>query len=498
LKAFINRSIIISAAVTLLVCACALWYIAREQPGRFVKTDPHSITAGSDFILIRNSEELTLFKPENSQVLFSDAETGPGTALHLGQRFPSPGAYGAIQETMLVNRAARYFGQGYQLLGIDAVMAPVADMSPLSPIVGWRSYGDTIEIAQPALRAMIQGLADGGVIPIVKHYPGHGATRTDSHTTVSRIVSNWSEFKRNDLELFKQLLTLSETGGVMVAFISAPEKQAGWPHGSSDLAIVSSFWMNMLRQDWNFQGLVISDAVNMAGMKQFKNPQYYCASQFFNLGGDLIIGNPSESLLSRLEDDEAIPDINRSVMGKFMDRVSENRKKRRSINREALLSEGEELCQQVAEKALVSFGNWPSLPNKGIATAFQIPKGTDKEFFQHASLQLGLQLVDKPGPSTGTLVVALVKGSGLRLNALSDESLGRLKTMHERGTLAGCIVIGNPLNAILLDIEGIPSLVCWGPSDCSLDAARRWLNGEIKAEGRWPYPKAAAKLRKEH
>lgn len=460
---------------------------------RFVNTDIRQPERIKGPVLVRNIADLSAASAsEVAYSIFSDSETGPGTALHFGPRFPSPGAYGAIQTMPTIERTGKYFGSAYQHLKIDAVMAPVADLSPLSPIVGWRSYGDSVEIAQPALTAMIKGLSDGGVIPIIKHYPGHGATRTDSHTTVSRIITSWSKFQPNDLEMFKRLTRLPEVGGVMVAFISAHEGQPDWPVGATDLAVVSPYWMNLLRKDWGFNGLIISDALNMAGMNQYKNPEYYISSNFFKLGGDVIIGNPSEALRSQLKSDTTVPEINQAVINKFSMRIKRNRLTRRSIDPDRLLVEGDHLCQEVAEKALVSLGKWSNTDS--VREVIAIPKKTDADFFVGASEKLGLKLIDEISTSSEIPAIAIIRGSGLKLNALNDEMLAELGALHKSGRLAGCVVVGNPLNAVLLEKKGVPSLVCWGPSDCSINAVRRWLNGEIKAEGRWPYPVARREL----
>ena len=108
-----------------------------------------------------------------------------GLAMRLDGTFgyPWPLTMGALGNDTLVYRVGRCIGEACRQMGIYANFAPSADVNtePENPIIGVRSFGEDPHRVAGKVAAFVRGMQDAGVLASVKHFPGHGATRTDSH-----------------------------------------------------------------------------------------------------------------------------------------------------------------------------------------------------------------------------------------------------------------------------------------------------------------------------
>ena len=98
-------------------------------------------------------------------------------------RIPGANALGAIDDVELTRAVGRALGADLARVGLDLELAPVADVNsdPLNPVIGIRSFGDDPDLVARHVAAFTQGLQEVGVAGCAKHFPGHGATRVDSH-----------------------------------------------------------------------------------------------------------------------------------------------------------------------------------------------------------------------------------------------------------------------------------------------------------------------------
>ena len=199
-----------------------------------------------------------------------DGEWGLAMRFPGVKRFPYAMTLGAIQDDNLVYRMGLEMARQFRLMGIHVNMAPVADVNsnPLNPVIGHRSFGEQpCNVARKAV-AYMQGLQAGNVMAVGKHFPGHGDTSTDSHYTLPLLQHDYQRLTEVDFPPFQALID-SSVWGIMTAHIEVPvlEPQAGVPASFSHAVINEE-----LRARMGFNGLIITDAVNMKGAKVMGNP----------------------------------------------------------------------------------------------------------------------------------------------------------------------------------------------------------------------------------
>lgn len=142
---------------------------------------------------------------------------------------------------------------------IDLSFAPVLDLERGSEVIGDRSFGDDPDAVIANASAYIKGMGDAGMAAVAKHFPGHGSVRADSHIASPVDERKYEAVASADLIPFKALINQGLVQGIMPAHViyAAVDSQ---PAGFSRL------WLQkILRQQLNFNGLIFSDDLSMAG-----------------------------------------------------------------------------------------------------------------------------------------------------------------------------------------------------------------------------------------
>jgi beta-glucosidase-like glycosyl hydrolase len=191
----------------------------------------------------------------------ADFERGPRQQVEGLTELPPPAALGWLGDLETTNTAGVITGAEARSVGINWAFAPVCDLDlePKNPIVQTRSFGVDPEIVGEHAAAWIRGCQEHGVLACAKHYPGHGRTTQDSHATLPRVMTNAAELERTDLVPFASAVRAG-VGSVMSAFVAYP----GWdPSGRA--AGFSPLMLDYLRDRLGFRGLVVTDALIMAG-----------------------------------------------------------------------------------------------------------------------------------------------------------------------------------------------------------------------------------------
>ncbi len=143
--------------------------------------------------------------------------------------------------------------------GINVTLSPVADVAsePLNPVIGTRSFGDGPETVSEAVRTAVRAISGEGLLSCLKHFPGHGATVFDSHLTLPAAGRTVDQLREKDLPPFKAGI---EAGADMVMTAHIALAGSDMP-ASLDRGIVTG----LLREELGFAGVVITDALEMAG-----------------------------------------------------------------------------------------------------------------------------------------------------------------------------------------------------------------------------------------
>jgi len=191
----------------------------------------------------------------------ADLERGPAQQVQGLTELPPPAALGWLDDLEATRTAGIVTGVEARSVGINWAFAPVCDLDlePRNPIVQTRSFGvDPVRVGEHAA-VWIRGLQEHGVQGCAKHYPGHGRTTQDSHQTLPLVRAPASELQQLDGTPFEYAIRAG-VGSVMSAFVAYP----GWdPSGRA--ASFSPEILGYLRETLNFAGLIVTDALIMAG-----------------------------------------------------------------------------------------------------------------------------------------------------------------------------------------------------------------------------------------
>jgi beta-N-acetylhexosaminidase len=205
----------------------------------------------------------TLRDARSDVLIAIDEEGGDVTRLaHLtGSPYPGNAALGAVDDTDLTRSVYAAIGADLVSAGINVDLAPTVDVNTAddNPIIGTRSFGsDPLLVARHATAA-IDGLQVSGVAACAKHFPGHGATLADSHLELPTVDAPLSVLRERDLPPFAAVAAAGAQA-VMTAHIRVPELTGDGPATFSHAALT-----DMLRGEYGFRGVLITDALEMKG-----------------------------------------------------------------------------------------------------------------------------------------------------------------------------------------------------------------------------------------
>ena len=227
-------------------------------------------------------------------LITTDQEGGIVYRLGSGTALPGNMALGATGD---VNNAkiGEIIGSELSSLGINTTLAPVVDVNnnANNPVIGLRSYGEDAEMVGKMASAEIEGLAEYNVIGCAKHFPGHGDTATDSHYGLPMVDKSKEELLNNELKPY-QVAINQGIEMIMSAHILYPQlddttvyseqtkKQEKLPSTLSHKILT-----NLLKEEMGFKGVVVTDAMNMAGIAATYD-EVQAVKLAINAGVDLI------------------------------------------------------------------------------------------------------------------------------------------------------------------------------------------------------------------
>lgn len=214
-----------------------------------------------------------------------DAEWGLAQRLVNVERFPWAMTVGAVQDNALVKEMGRNIGEQVHRMGVHFNFAPAVDVNtnPLNPIIGNRSFGSDVNNVSAKGIAYMQGMLEKDVLASAKHFPGHGDTHADSHKTTPVVGHDLARLKTVELATFQRLIDAG-IASVMVAHLNVPAlDDSGLPSSISEKIIT-----DVLKNEMNFRGLVITDALNMAGVAN-AYPPGVVDLMAFEAGNDILL-----------------------------------------------------------------------------------------------------------------------------------------------------------------------------------------------------------------
>lgn len=201
---------------------------------------------------------------ENPQAIISiDEEGGDVSRLHHreGSPFPGNAVLGRIDQVETTRSVARSVGLELRRVGVGMTLAPDADVNsnPQNPVIGVRSFGDDPVAVARHTAAWVDGIQGVGVAACAKHFPGHGDTSTDSHWSEPVVAADASVLATRELVPFESALDAG-VKAIMTSHIRVPALEP-----DTVATFSASILHDLLRVSLGFDGLVVTDALDMAG-----------------------------------------------------------------------------------------------------------------------------------------------------------------------------------------------------------------------------------------
>lgn len=196
-----------------------------------------------------------------------DGEWGLSMRLDSTIRFPRQMTLGAGSGPPAIYRMGKEIARQCKRMGIHLNFAPVADINnnPFNPVINSRSFGESREQVAELASAYMRGMQDHGVLACGKHFPGHGDTDADSHYTLPLVHRLPGAIDSVELYPFRRLIS-DGVAGLMVAHLFIPSLDTTFNRPSTLSPVIVD---SLLRKTMGFDGIIITDALNMKGVADF-------------------------------------------------------------------------------------------------------------------------------------------------------------------------------------------------------------------------------------
>lgn len=219
-------------------------------------------------------------------LIASDLEGGTSIRFNGGTPFPTNmgvAAGGIERDAYAMGRVTALEGRA---AGIHLTFSPVADINnnAANPIINTRSFGGDPAAVGRLVSATVRGIQDAGMLATAKHFPGHGDTDTDSHISLPVIRSDWRRLDSLELIPFRSAIAAG-VRVVMSAHIAMPGVSSG---ATVPATLAPEILTGILRDSLRFDGLVVTDALNMGALVNTYGPGESAVKAFI-AGSDLLL-----------------------------------------------------------------------------------------------------------------------------------------------------------------------------------------------------------------
>lgn len=227
-----------------------------------------------------------------------DAEWGLAMRLKDAPKFPINSRIADDTDEGMMYEYGYEVARECRLLGINMVLGPVLDITSEGSYIGRRSLGTDPERVSSLSIAYARGLEAGNVMSVAKHFPGHGAAKGNSHLRKLSIEKSLQSLDSIDLQPFRKYIE-QQLSGIMIGHLAFPAIDPDMLPAAVSPTIIN----DLLRTDLQFQGIVLTDAMNMLGAEG------YGADKAIGAGADIVLapadtGREISNVLSGMEKGE--------------------------------------------------------------------------------------------------------------------------------------------------------------------------------------------------
>ncbi|HLD74977.1 MAG TPA: beta-N-acetylhexosaminidase [Bdellovibrionota bacterium] len=237
-----------------------LSFIEDFQPAGFILMGPNCESPEQVFDLTMSLQKVS------SRPLLICVDQEGGRVKRLKSpflQFPEASQLGQKNSPKLVFEASLALGSELRSVGINLDCAPVCDVltNPKNEVIGNRAYSSDIPVVEALASAMTRGLQKAHVLACAKHFPGHGDTFVDSHIDLPRVTTSLETLERREFLPFKKCIK-SGVASMMTAHLVCEGLDKKYP------STLSPNTLHLLNQSLRFNGLIISDDMNMGALSK--------------------------------------------------------------------------------------------------------------------------------------------------------------------------------------------------------------------------------------
>jgi beta-N-acetylhexosaminidase len=221
-------------------------------------------------------------------IVAADFERGVSMRLNGTTDFPHAMAFGATGKTENAEAFGRITALEARAIGVQWNFFPDADVNsnPANPIINTRSFGGDPNEVGDFVAAYIRGAHEGGMLTTAKHFPGHGDTAADSHLGLAQVTGDRARLEAVELPPFEHAINAG-VDAVMVAHVTVPALD---PEPNRVATTSKAIVTGLLREDMGFKGIVVTDALDMAGLTRlYAKDIGRAAVESFKAGNDMLI-----------------------------------------------------------------------------------------------------------------------------------------------------------------------------------------------------------------
>jgi beta-N-acetylhexosaminidase len=219
----------------------------------------------------------------------ADYERGTAMRQDEGTSFPTAMALAAAGNPQDAYTMGKITALEARAVGVQWIYAPVCDVNnnPANPIINTRSFGEDPQSVARYITEFIHGVEENGALATAKHFPGHGDTATDSHIDLPIIKADRDRLEHLELVPFRAAIAAG-VGSIMTGHLNVPAFE---PDPNTPATLSKNILTDLLRKQLNFQGLVITDALDMGGITVRYAPGD-AAIRAFQAGADALLMPP--------------------------------------------------------------------------------------------------------------------------------------------------------------------------------------------------------------
>ena len=411
-----------------------------------------------------------------------DQEGGPVQRLTSPvMQLPGGMAFGAANSPQVATETTQALGQELRALGFTMVMAPDADVTvgPSDPTIGVRSPGSDPQRVASAVSAQVKGFQQSGIVPVVKHFPGHGSVTSDTHVDVAHQKHDVDWLMKRDWVPFAKAASAGAPA-LMTAHIVVDKVDPNVPGTLSPKVLTDT-----VRKKLGFHGLIVTDGMGMGAIVKRYDQGGAAAVSALKAGADVILmpANPSQAVTA-IEKAVKSGDLTRERLIESAARiVATARHQAASTPDISTVGSHESQAQKLAQASVTQLGGSCGKPLTG--RQVQLDGGTPA---QRATLTKELAAQGITVGSSGQRI-SLLRGA---IYNAGKATAGGGSQASKRGAAGAAATDADVLVALdtpyVLENRGPKAvgLAAYGATDATLRQVAMVIAGKAKASGTLP------------